>query len=444
MLAAALLVTLTAAPVRAGEGAYRLGPQDKVRVKVYEWRAARGDVYEWAALNGEFTVGAGGDLALPLIGEVPAAGQTPAAVAAAVAARLKAKAGLRSEPDAAIEVVQYRPFYIVGAVDHPGAFPYQPGLTVLQALGLAGGMRRTLDPDIRQIQREVVSGQGDLTVYAVQTRGLLIRKARLDAERKGLDSIVWPSGLQARAADPAVAQLMAQETLIFQTRHEALSTQLEALTQLKGFLASEIGSITQQLALEDRQLALIREDLKSASSLREKGLVVAPRVLQLERTEAEAEGDRLRMNTALLQAKQESSKTDLTMLDLQNSRHNEIATSLRDTQDKLDELAKRAATAAVLVQDAEDTVPQVLAERRGKQARTPIFTILRRDGDRTVAQKVSDSAAVQPGDTIRVELPPDPAIDDASLVDLLGRRPSVSAPAGTLARAGADAAVPQN
>ncbi|HVV94033.1 MAG TPA: polysaccharide biosynthesis/export family protein [Hyphomicrobiales bacterium] len=447
ILAAALALALAAAATPVFAAAYLLGPQDKVRVKVYEWRAAKGDVYEWTALNGEFTVGAGGNLALPLIGEVPAAGHAADAVAADIAQRLKAKVGLLSRPDASVEVVQYRPFFVVGAADRPGAYPYQPGLTVLQALGLAGGLRRTMDPDVRQIGREIVSGQGDLMVYAVETRSLIARRARLEAEQHGLDAIVWPPEL-AQADDPATAQLRAQETLIFDTRREALRTQLQALTQLKGFLESEVQSITQQLALEDRQLALIREDLNSASALREKGLVVAPRVLQLERTEAEAESDRLKMNTAMLQARQEAGKTELTMLDLQNSRHNEIATSLRDTQARLDELAKRAGTAAALVQDAENTVPQVLAERDRARTRQPVFTILRRAGGRTVTTTVSEDAAIEPGDTLRVDLPADPAVADARSAGLLGgataARP-VTTPFGTLVRAPADAAsVPQN
>jgi polysaccharide export outer membrane protein/exopolysaccharide production protein ExoF len=457
VIVAALAVSLAAArapPAFAADQAYLLGSQDKVRIKVYEWRAAKGEAYEWAALNGEFIVGADGDLALPLVGEVPAAGHAPSAVAAAIAAALQKRVGLREKPDAAVEIVQYRPFYGVGAADRPGAYPDRPGLTVLQALGLAGGLRRTADPDIRQVGREIVSGQGDLMVYAVETRSLIAKKARLEAELHGSDAITWPPVLTARAKDPATAELMAQETLIFTTRREALATQLKALTQLKGFLESEVQSIGQQLVLQDRQLSLIRQDLSSASTLREKGLVVAPRLLQLERTEAEAEGDRLKMNTAQLQAKQEAGKTQLMMLDLVNNRHNEVATSLRETQSKLEELAKRASTAAALVQDAETAVPQMLTERQGHEARQPVFTILRRDGSgKTESRVVADDAPVEPGDTLQVALPPDPAVSDAGLAGLFGgakaAAPSgVVTPFGTLVRAPPEdvtsATVPQN
>ena len=52
---------------------YLLGPEDKLKIRVYDWRASSSEVHEWAALTGEFVVGASGNVSLPLIGEVPAA-----------------------------------------------------------------------------------------------------------------------------------------------------------------------------------------------------------------------------------------------------------------------------------------------------------------------------------------------------------------------------------
>jgi len=458
MVPAAALALLAAAPAaRAASDAYRLGAQDKIRLQVYEWRAAKGDVFEWKALNGEFTVGAGGNLSLPLIGEVHAAGLYPAEVAAAVSKRLKERVGLLQPPDAAVEVVQYRPFYIVGAVEHPGAFPYQPGLSVLQAVGVAGGLRRPIEGGVRQVEREIISGQGDLTVYALDTRNLLARRARLTAELNGRDKIDWPAELNGKN-DPSVAQLKSQENLIFQTRRDALQTQLQSLSQLRSFLDSEVKSISDQLAIQDRQLGLIRKELKSVSSLREKGLVVAPRVLSLERTEAEAEADRLRMNTALLQAKQEGGKTELAMIELKNNRHNEIVTTLRETQAKLDEIAKRAGTTAALVQDSTDAVPRLLSQQQNAQANGPTYVIVRQEGGHAVEHKATETSAVQPGDIVKVEMPRIVDFDAGRLVGLLAPTPgdqasphlaaapaSTPTPFGVLVRApAAGASTPQD
>src|SRR5262245_64559726 len=63
---------------------YVLGPQDKIRLKVLEWRASRDEVFEWSALNAEYAIGAGGQLSLPIIGEVQAGGKTPKELATTI------------------------------------------------------------------------------------------------------------------------------------------------------------------------------------------------------------------------------------------------------------------------------------------------------------------------------------------------------------------------
>ncbi|TIQ34918.1 MAG: polysaccharide export protein, partial [Mesorhizobium sp.] len=120
---------------------YVLGPQDKLRVKVYEWRASRDTIFGWDAINDEYTVGPNGSVSLPLVGEIKAAGLTTGEIANSIGYRLMKSVGLMRKPDTAVEIVQYRPFYVVGKVTQSGEFAYRPGLTVLQALSIAGGLR---------------------------------------------------------------------------------------------------------------------------------------------------------------------------------------------------------------------------------------------------------------------------------------------------------------
>src|SRR6476620_6602278 len=56
--------------VMAGEPSYRVGPSDKVRIKVSEWRPNSREVFEWTGLSGEFTVNSGGLISLPIVGSV--------------------------------------------------------------------------------------------------------------------------------------------------------------------------------------------------------------------------------------------------------------------------------------------------------------------------------------------------------------------------------------
>jgi polysaccharide export outer membrane protein len=109
-------------------GGYRLGPGDKLRVTVFDE----------PNLTGEYEVGAGGAVALPLIANVAASGVTPEALATAIGAKL-AEGGYVLQPRVAVEVLNYRPFYILGEVNKPGEYPYAGQLTVLQAIAKAGG-----------------------------------------------------------------------------------------------------------------------------------------------------------------------------------------------------------------------------------------------------------------------------------------------------------------
>ena len=113
-------------PVSAG--VYRLEPGDVVRIITY------GE----DPLTGEFRVNDQGALALPLAGPVKAAGQTPRELEDAVAGALK-KGDMLRKPLVSVEVATYRPIYVLGEVNKPGQYPYQPGMTVVSAAAVAGG-----------------------------------------------------------------------------------------------------------------------------------------------------------------------------------------------------------------------------------------------------------------------------------------------------------------
>lgn len=108
-------------------GEYRLGSADQLRITVF------GE----PELSGEYVLDGTGTVSLPLIGEVPALNLTVREFQRAVEARY-ADGYLRA-PRINAEVLNYRPFYILGEVRQPGEYPYTNGLTVLNAVATAGG-----------------------------------------------------------------------------------------------------------------------------------------------------------------------------------------------------------------------------------------------------------------------------------------------------------------
>ena len=106
---------------------YRLGSGDQLRLIVF------GE----DTLSGEYMVDGSGAVSLPLIGEVRAGGLTLREFQRAVEASLRE--GYLNDPRVSAEVMNFRPFYIMGEVREPGEYPFTSGLTVVNAVATAGG-----------------------------------------------------------------------------------------------------------------------------------------------------------------------------------------------------------------------------------------------------------------------------------------------------------------
>src|SRR5215469_3651098 len=85
---------------------YRLGVQDKVRIKVIDWRAAKGEYQEWDALADDYAVNPSGAVSLPLIGEIPAEGRTSDELARAITEAIQQRSGVLNRPGASVEVIK--------------------------------------------------------------------------------------------------------------------------------------------------------------------------------------------------------------------------------------------------------------------------------------------------------------------------------------------------
>ena len=125
------------APAAGMDEGYQLGTGDKLRIIVF------GE----ADLGGDYVVDGSGYVQMPLIGQVGAAGRTIHDFEAAVSAKLAD--GYLKDPRVSVEVTNYRPFYILGEVKSPGKYSYVTGMTVLNAVAMAGGFTdRADDSDV--------------------------------------------------------------------------------------------------------------------------------------------------------------------------------------------------------------------------------------------------------------------------------------------------------
>ncbi|WP_336079834.1 polysaccharide biosynthesis/export family protein [Thalassospira sp. CH_XMU1448-2] len=102
-------------------------------------------------LSGDFTIDAQGRLNLALIGPVVVRGQTADQTRALIHDAYQD--GYLRHPDVTVEVIAFRPFFIVGEVNQPGSYDYVPGMNVLNAIAIGGGMTYRGDEDDIEILR---------------------------------------------------------------------------------------------------------------------------------------------------------------------------------------------------------------------------------------------------------------------------------------------------
>lgn len=106
---------------------YRLGAGDKIKVQVY------GE----ADLGVEAKLTDAGTFVHPLLGEIKAAGLTVGELSAVMTKAVKGR--YLVDPKISVNIMEYREYYITGEIQKPGAYHYEPGLTVHKAVSVAGG-----------------------------------------------------------------------------------------------------------------------------------------------------------------------------------------------------------------------------------------------------------------------------------------------------------------
>lgn len=125
-VAFALAIPGLGAGARADAG-YTMGSGDKIKVTVFGQ----------ANMSGEFAVAGDGTVSLPFIGTIRAGGLTVRQLEQEIVNRLQPD--YLKNPRVSVEVLNFRPFDIIGEVQKPGSYPYRDGMTVINAIAMAGG-----------------------------------------------------------------------------------------------------------------------------------------------------------------------------------------------------------------------------------------------------------------------------------------------------------------
>lgn len=400
-----------------GGGEYRLGVRDKVKLQVYEWRPARDEVFTWTAINQVYVVDAAGKLTIPLIGQVNAAGFTTAELASLISRKLAHNLNLGTIPDTTVEITEFRPVFVAGHVERAGEYAFSPGLTVLQAVSLGGGLYRNAANNGLRLEREFVTVSGEYDRQMQERQRLIVRKARLEAELAFADHIAFPKTVRSDRAEMQLAytsSLMAKERSVFDLRRNAYDTQIKVIDQLKSFLENEVTTFGKRLEAQQSQIDMMKSELGGIKSLSNKGLATQPRLLGMLRNLAQLEGEKLRMESDRTRAQQEVSRAELSRVEFENRRENELTVELQVTESRLEQVIQEALVSERLLIDTQTKAassPMRLVASQGGDAEKNAeknnevkisYTIVRQIGAETVEIDATETSQLLPGDTVKV------------------------------------------
>jgi membrane fusion protein, type I secretion system len=196
---------------------------------------------------------------------------------------------------------------------------------------------------------------------AIVTKGLgelMARKARLESERDGRDTIIFAAQLVADAGDPDRAAAMDSERKLFDLRKTARSGQKAQLRERIAQLQEEIAGLTAQQIAKAKEIALIERELAGVRELWKQNLVQLNRLTALEREATRLDGERGQLIAAAAQAKGKIAETALQILQIDQDIASDVAKELREVDGKIGEFIERKVAAEDQLKRIDVRAPQ--------------------------------------------------------------------------------------
>ena len=185
--------------------------------------------------------------------------------------------------------------------------------------------------------------QGELAIVEKQLFEILLRKARLEAEQNGTETIEYPNeDIETFNLDPDfVSTKVAEQEDLFQVRKASLAQELAQLREQRDQISNRILGINAQKQALQQQLEIVLRELADQETLREKGLVTVSRLLDLQKQKAQLEGNIGRLLADSAAAKSRISELDLESLRLTDRRREAAIKELGDLGYREIELTER-------------------------------------------------------------------------------------------------------
>jgi HlyD family secretion protein len=200
--------------------------------------------------------------------------------------------------------------------------------------------------------------RANLSIVTKGLSELAARKARLESERDGDESIKFPADLLQRINDPDVATVVDGERKLFELRRNARTGQKAQLRQRIDQLKEEVRGHQAQRESKEKELKLIAREMEGVNELWKQKLVALNKLTQLEREAARLEGEAAQLIAQSAQVAGKISETELQIIQIDRDLSSEVAKETREIDAKIGEFVERKVTAEDQLKRIEIRAPQ--------------------------------------------------------------------------------------
>lgn len=183
-------------------------------------------------------------------------------------------------------------------------------------------------------------------------------EGRLIAERDNKSSVTFDPQLTAlEATDPKVKEALDTQRRLFETRKSALEGQISVLNQRAAQSGQEIAGLKEQAAAASEQIALLEQEINVVQGLLAAGNATKPRLLALQRQQAQLQGQRGQSLALASRAGQSVQEAKISIINTKNDMLNAVVKELKETQAQLAQLDEQSRASADVVKRIDITAP---------------------------------------------------------------------------------------
>jgi exopolysaccharide production protein ExoF len=346
--------------------------------------------YQRMDLSGDYTVEQDGAISVPLLGQFQVEGRALDDVRADLAVSFTAVTGRSANVD--VRIFERSPIYVVGPVKNPGAFKYVPGMIVLHAIALAGGLDRG-DGNLSSIV-EGAREMERLRSMTLQVKQLLARRARLEAEREGVATLPIPIQLTGLAGERTARTFLATEGTILRAERAKRRQQDKDIASRIVAARNEVEALKRKLDQIDVQKQLRTERLDDMQKLKDRGLVTSNNILMLRTELSDIEAHRQDYLIAVVQAEARLAEAEGARTRLSSENTANLANAIA-TIDKEIAAAREAMIFA-------GTLATILYKPNGRTPQAEAYEIVRQSKDGASTLQATETTPLMPGDVLKV------------------------------------------